>query len=167
MYVIIDIDGTLADNSHREGHINKNPKDWETFLKPELVAQDSVLPGAQRGIENLRNQKHELIFLTGRNEGLRLVTADWLQQHFGLVVNEEWLLMRPIGNMLKPTEYKREQIQRLVTTIDRSHGLVFVDDDPFMWPIYREYGLCLKAPDCWQVLFPEAQNLPEETHWRK
>ena len=83
MYVVIDIDGTLANSAHRDHFLEKKPKDWEGFLKPELVAKDTVVPGAKRGLEQLRQVKSDLIFLTGRNELLRDTTSIWLSQNFG------------------------------------------------------------------------------------
>jgi len=168
MYAIIDIDGTLADNTHRSHFLEKELKDWEGFLCPNRVAKDTVIPGAKRGLEQLRQLNTDLIFLTGRNEMLRDTTSVWLSQNFDIVVPEEWLLMRPVGNLLKPSEYKCAHIQNLVQTLQCDRGFLFIDDDPYMWPIYAQYGLVLKAPDCWTTLFPESpEDLPRETNWRK
>lgn len=167
MYAIIDIDGTLANNAHRDHHLKKKPADWDSFLEPSAVAKDTVIEGSKRGMEKLQALKVDMIFLTGRNESLRETTATWLHNNFGVMPNDEWLLMRPLGNLLKPTEYKKEQLQRLVTTLDRNRGLLFIDDDPYVWDLYEPYGLVLKAPDCWSSMFPQRPQLPTETNWRK
>ena len=37
---VIDIDGTVADISHRQSLIEQDPPDWDTFFDPDLVMKD-------------------------------------------------------------------------------------------------------------------------------
>lgn len=167
MFVIIDIDGTVADNAHR-AHFVEGPgeKDWANFLRPDLVAKDTVIPGAKRGLEKIKALNYGIAFLTGRNEDLRDTTMTWLHHKLGVTeLTDDRLFMRPAGNLLKATEYKREQILRIKQ--DFGSSLLFIDDDRYMWPIYEEFGVVLKAPDCWDTFFPQAPELEPESNWRR
>lgn len=176
MKVLCDIDVSIADACHRAYLVERANPDWETFLKPELVILDKPVPGAQRGIEFLRNIADDFIFLTGRNEGLRECTKEWLKVHFNFKATKKNLLMRPVGNMLKPTEYKVNQIIKMLRKhegcgnycCDTSHKWLAIDDDKFMMEKYHELGMItLHAPECWKYMFPKFDNLPEEGYWRR
>lgn len=165
MVIVLDIDGTIANNDHRAHHVDKEAPDWDTFLTPDLVGKDTPIAGARRAVKHFQLLKYKMLFLTGRNEALRDTTMRWLLEHYELDVREEDLMMRPLGNMLKPTEFKREQ----VSAIRQEYGenLIFFDDDLYMHAVYAEYGIAMHAPECWKTMFPDHGELPPETHWRK
>ena len=81
MDVIFDIDGTLASADHRlhliESHGAKN---WEKFLSPAMVDQDTPIPQTWLLMALLMQAGHKVIFITGRRESTRLVTSSWLQR---------------------------------------------------------------------------------------
>ena len=161
MLIVCDIDQSIADNSHRV-HLLPN---WDAFLSPEVVALDKPIPEAQLGISFLQ-QYHEIIFLTGRNEGLRETTKEWLKKHFNIDTTPNNLLMRPTGSMELPTTFKRKELMRLVYKYPLPW--LCIDDDSYMHPIYQEMGcISLLAPDCWNSLMPRFTNLPEESNWRR
>ncbi len=166
MLAIIDIDGTLADNTHRSHLVDGEQKDWDAFLQPALVRIDAVIPGTQRALKIMQSKNFEIVFLTGRNEGLRGATSEWLEEHFGIKITEKNLIMRPFGNMDKPTDFKRRELSKFVY---RGHeNWITFDDDTYMQPVYMEFNaIVLHAPDCWKTLFLDPQELPPETHWRK
>lgn len=165
MVIVLDIDGTLANNDHRAHYVDGDVKDWENFLRPDLVIKDTPIARTKDALKKAQDLGYTIVFLTGRNESLRDTTMRWLFDHYGVDANDETLYMRPIGNLLKPTEYKHQQL----TSIRRDFGnsLLFVDDDKYMHKVYAEFGLSLKAPECWDVLFPEFLELEEEVAWRK
>ena len=165
MVVVLDIDGTLANNDHRSHHVDCDNPNWDAFLAPDLVGKDIPFSGAIRAIKHFQALKYKLIFLTGRNEALRDTTMRWLLEHFELDVQESELYMRPLGNMLKPSEYKREQV--LAIKQDYGSDLVFIDDDKYLHAVYAEFGIALHAPECWVTMFPDHGELETETHWRK
>lgn len=37
MFIVFDLDGTLADCEHRIHHITKEPKDWRAFFEAEMA----------------------------------------------------------------------------------------------------------------------------------
>lgn len=167
MNIVLDIDGTIANNAHRVHHLTTGPQpDWNAFLEPSLVAKDTLIPGAERAIRLFEELKYQIFFLTGRGEHLRLTTHAWLLQHLNLDIPDERLLMRPQGNLLKATEFKREQL--LALRQDYPGPFLYADDDKHMWPVYREFGVVLAAPACWAVLFPElSPGAPDEEFWKR
>ena len=171
MFCVIDIDGTIANNKHRIHFIETpgKPPDWTGFLNPDLVYKDTPVEGAVLGVKNLERLGYELCFLTGRHEGLRDVTMRWLLENFDLNVMESRLLMRPAGNMLNPSEYKREQVIGLLSSLDKSRGIIFLDDDKYAWDMFAEFGIVLRAPECWKTMFPVPLIADGETEelWRK
>lgn len=156
MFVVIDIDGTIADNRHRAHFVEGGQRDWDSFFRADLVTKDKLIPGVQRVLEKFQELKYELIFVTGRHEPLRDTTMRWLHEKLGVDATDENLLMRPHGNMMNAVAYKREQVmllkrERYLT----GRGFLFIDDDTKVLPMYAEHGVTLKAPECWGVLFPE------------
>jgi predicted secreted acid phosphatase len=169
--VVLDIDGTIANNDHRAHYVDRKegdptPKDWDGFLQPHLVAKDTIVRGAAKAIEHFTRLGYRLVFLTGRREELRKTTAFWLKERFDLDVTDDQLIMRPVGNMMKPTEYKREQIVNLRGEFPKETFL-FVDDDQFMWSVYAEFGIVLRAPECWDNIFPVSVEEEPSNIWRK
>lgn len=78
MIYIFDIDGTLADISHRLHFIQQKPADWRGFFaacdKDQPIAD--VILTAQ-----ILAQNSELIYVTGRSDECREATVAWLKQH--------------------------------------------------------------------------------------
>lgn len=77
---IFDIDGTLADCSHRLHHIQKQPKDWDAFFA------ECYLDAPHTHIIDLachlRNAGGALIvYVSGRSDQCRYQTQEWLDRH--------------------------------------------------------------------------------------
>ena len=109
MLIICDIDGTIADCSHRVPLI----PDWDAFNG--LMAEDepilpvvnlilrAAIPPATEAVMSaypfLCNPPRRLAFLTGRPERYRPVTARWLLDHCNLAEHDDYdLIMRPDEN---------------------------------------------------------------------
>lgn len=168
---VIDLDGTVANNDHRAHYVERaegdaTPKDWEAFLQPHLVEKDTVVEGAIEAVRHMERLKWRFIFLTGRRESLRHTSDRWIKEKLGVDITDEQLIMRPTGNILKPTEYKREQIVALRGSHPTA-DFVFFDDDKYMWPVYAEFGLVLRAPECWNVVFPHNTEEEPSNIWRR
>lgn len=74
---VIDLDGVVADVRHRLPLIEQSPKDWDGFFA--ACSQDPVLPEGLEMIERLA-QDHRIIYLSGRPEGCRESTQEWLDR---------------------------------------------------------------------------------------
>lgn len=163
MIIVCDIDGTIADNTHR-AHM-ANAKDWDNFLHPDNVANDTPIAAAKEALQRLAKCGYRLTFLTGRNRSLYDVTANWLKLHFN--IQEPELYMRPVGCWDTATVFKERFISSMIENwrpysvpMDTpfKEGYVsqhlFIDDDPYMMDIYLKLGVTyVKAPECWPSLF--------------
>lgn len=159
MFVVLDLDQTIADNSHRAHHVEKEPKNWEAFFAPDLVIKDTVIAGAERVLTQFQDLKYDFVILTGRTEDLRDTTMRWIQEKLNITVLDTHLLMRPNGNMLNAAEFKREQLLNFRQGLEnRDTGFIIIDDDVSVSAALSSFGVVLKAPECWDLLFPKAEE---------
>lgn len=155
MYVVLDVDSTLANNKHREHLLKLRPKDWDAFHAPELVIKDELIEGVARVLLHFKQLKHTFVILTGRNEGLRDTTMRWLHDRLPIDIPESHILMRANGNMLSGAEYKRQALMDFrVGLDDRNPDFLIIDDDPKAREALKDLGIVLQAPQCWELLFP-------------
>lgn len=102
---IFDIDGTICDTGHRSHHLQKKPKDWDSFY----AGCDFDPPHAHivRLALDLQEQA-PLVFMTGRPRRLRDATKAWLTDAgLGGV-----LFMRANGDFRDDTIVKAEMLDR-------------------------------------------------------
>ena len=163
MIFLVDIDGTLADNNHREGFIQGDQKDWDAFYRPDLIMKDKPIVQAQFALPKLFNHSDDLFFHTGRPERTREVTAVWLKQHFKVefqlsnrtgvigVRTAIRLVMRQDGDH-RPAKTYKEELPKQLKEFLPMEDIVFIDDDLRNAELYAKYGLFLRAPDCWGVI---------------
>ena len=71
----IDIDGVIADPSHRLHYLDRRPKDWSGFF---AAAGADPLLAAGAVVADLAAAGHTIVYVSGRPEHLREVTRAWL-----------------------------------------------------------------------------------------
>lgn len=77
---IFDIDGTLADCSHRLHHIQKQPKDWTSFFAD--CHTDAPIMHIIELAQTLRlASAKQIVFVSGRSDECRPATELWLREH--------------------------------------------------------------------------------------
>ena len=163
MYIVLDVDSTLANNKHREHLLKLRPKNWDAFHEPALVIKDEVIEGVDRVLKHWKELKHTFVVLTGRHERLRDTTMRWLHERLPIDIPDTHLLMRPDGNMLSGAEAKRQQIIAFKTSLnDPRPDFLFVDDDPRAREALKDLGIVLQAPQCWELLFPYIPEAAED-----
>jgi hypothetical protein len=74
---VFDIDGVLADATHRQHFVEGRPKDWHAFFA--AVAADPVIEEGRRRLLAAATQ-HEVVLVSGRPERTRAATEAWLEQ---------------------------------------------------------------------------------------
>lgn len=142
MKIICDIDGTVADNSHREGFIQNGNKDWDKFYDPVLIAQDKPIEKAVRTIKHILAKTpnyYDFMYLTGRPERTREATREWLLNN-GILAS---LHMRSDVDKQPAVKFKENFVNKY------GFQMLFIDDDPRNEAMYWKYGVPLHAPDCW------------------
>ena len=131
---VFDIDGVLADVSHRLHHIARRPKDWSAFFA--AAGED---PPLAEGVQLARAAAAEsaVAYLTGRPEWLRKVTRAWLEQH---ELPPGDLHMRGGGDY-RPA--RATKIERLRDIQRATEVRVVVDDDPAVVAALAEAGFAV------------------------
>jgi phosphoglycolate phosphatase-like HAD superfamily hydrolase len=130
-YAVLDIDGVLADVTHRLHHIESRPKDWRAFFG--AAGRDPVQPEGRAVADELA-ESHTVVYLTGRPEYLRRTTHDWLRRN-GLPAGR--LLMRERGDFRPARAAKLEILRNLET---EAPVAVVVDDDDEVVVALRSAG---------------------------
>lgn len=117
---IFDLDGTLADATHRE-HFVRRPvgqKDWDAFHK--AAEKDRGKYGVLRSYLALEATGAEVQIWTGRDEKYRDMTIKWLAENG---IHDPVLKMRPTGDHTPDDEMKSAWIDEA----DRPIQMAFED----------------------------------------
>jgi len=102
--VICDIDGTIANNDHRQ-HLLKKFKDWDNFFAQ--LHLDEPIPVVIERIKDLKRDGKEIVFLTGRPERYRSSTKEWLSKYFNFKFQLE---MRKDKDFRKKIDSKKDSL---------------------------------------------------------
>lgn len=129
---VLDIDGVLADVSHRVAHVQRRPKDWGAFFA--AMADDPVLAQGL-ALANELAEEHDVVYLTGRPAAYAQVTREWLDRH-GLPAGP--VLHRRDGDR-RPARVAKAALLRALMT--RTPVTVAVDDDEAVCDAYRRLGV--------------------------
>ncbi len=131
-YVIVDIDGTIADVRHRLHHIQgTGRKNWKAFF--EEMDRDTTIPGMIERVHDL-GSRYRIIFVTGRPEHYRARTETWLRKH-GLAYDK--LFMRSSGDH-RPDYISKSEV---LHEIDPNEIVLALDDRPPVCAMWRKYGI--------------------------
>ena len=128
---VFDVDGVLADVTHRLHHLQARPQRWERFF--QTADRDPLLA---EGAERLRAAlvDHDVVYLTGRPERTRRLTERWLRHHH---LPTGPLLMRPDDDHRPARWMKREVLRGLAGTRVVASVL---DDDPAVVAVLEADG---------------------------
>lgn len=141
--VIFDIDGTLADLTHRLHHIKRQPINWDAFFA--ACVDDKPIQPIHDLARLVVAQGYKLILVSGRSDQVREQTEAWLAAHG---VPHQELHMRKAGDYRQDTIVKSEILDAILAA---GHEIAFVvDDRPSVVAMWRSRGLtCLQCRD-WQ-----------------
>jgi uncharacterized HAD superfamily protein len=130
--VVVDIDGTLADISHRRRHIEGRRKKWGKFFKE--MDRDLPIPEVAAKVRAL-SQNHTIILVTGRPDDYREVTEQWLKQH---KIPYQQLYMRKAGDFRPDDIVKQEILDR---HLNKGEIKLVIEDRPRVIRMWRRNGL--------------------------
>lgn len=140
--VLFDLDGTLADNSHRQHLVTGDNREWETFYQgipgdlPNKPLIDLYL--------TLRSaKKYRMVLVSGRSDKYLPETKQWLSLNG---IEYDGLLMRVEGDRRPDYLVKKDMLDRLIREGDNI--LFVVDDRNETVNMWRENGItCLQCAD--------------------
>lgn len=141
--IIFDLDGTLADVTHRLHHIQGENKDWDSFHK--ACVDDKVIESTAQIYRNLclASARNPVYILTGRSDIVREETVQWLKDNH-LWTYEE-LLMRDSKNTGHDTKTKLKMLHSITNDLDNI--LCVFEDRDRMVNMWRSLGVT-----CYQVI---------------
>ena len=138
MKIAFDIDGTLADCTHRRHFVESKPKDWDAFFA--ACIDDMPILVAIEMLDALdRVGWHSIAFFTGRPERTRVATEAWLLKHCGTSAASNVIYMRENGDRRDDSIVKAEFLRYFVP------DLIF-DDRKRVVDMWRAQGII-----CYQV----------------
>lgn len=120
---VFDLDGTLADCSHRLLHIQKEPKDWRAFFAD--CHRDVPIDHAGRLCRALEKDAG-VVFVSARSDECREATENWIERRIAIRAPKVW--MRRAG------DYRDDSLIKIELLADmRAEGfepiMVFDDRD--------------------------------------
>jgi len=140
---IFDIDGTIADLSHRLHHIQCEPANWNAFY--DACHLDRPISHMLDICESLSRDMC-VVFVTGRSERCREATMDWLKRH--LPGGQDWtwsddscldLYMRADGDHRPDNIIKSELLDRILA--DGYRPLMAFEDRDQVVKMWRARGI--------------------------
>ena len=144
---IFDLDGTLADLTHRLHFINPAQgvkKDWQGFH--EACVQDAPLPVIST-MSLLHKSGADVWIWSGRSASVRQETIHWLWINTPLFSSDidEILTMRDVGDYRDDAVVKQEWLSRVLDP-DRKRLIAAFDDRDRVVEMWRRNGV-----QCYQV----------------
>lgn len=135
--VLCDIDGTIADLTHRLHYVKGGNRDWGSFF--DSVGGDGFRKDVwDRVVADAEANDACVIFLSGRSDVCRRETEMWLMENCHEDIDYPITLMRRDRDRRPDTEVKKEMFERHFG----GYNVVRVyDDRPRLVSMWREMGL--------------------------
>lgn len=139
--VLVDMDGTLADCSHRKEHILGGRHDWNAF-EGELILKDPPVFPIINLVKMLNAQGYVILVVSGRQiDRAGKHTVVWLKKYG---VPYQHIFMRNGGDNRPDNIIKQEILNKL----PKNQITYVIDDRDQVVKMWRENGLtCLQVAD--------------------
>jgi hypothetical protein len=137
--IICDIDGVIADCTHRLSHIQGEKPDWDAFFA--ACGEDAPMMPMIRFLRELED-RFEILYVTGRPERSRYTTVLWMAKYDLPIRVGADLYMRKDGDHRQDYEVKAEMFDK---EIARDIYAVFEDRDQVV-QMWRDKGLLCLQP---------------------
>lgn len=138
---IFDIDGTIADLSHRLPHIQKDPSDWSAFFA--ACPDDTPIQHTIKLAIDVALAGANIVYVSGRSDECREATEAWLRRH---ALPEGRVYMRKAGDHRPDYQVKGELLAQL-----RAEGyspVMAFDDRNSVVKMWRDLGVpCAQVAD--------------------
>ena len=138
---ICDIDGTVADLTHRLHWIRTKPKNWDAFKAG--VSNDEPIWSVIRTVQDLQASGCVMIMCSGRNESQRKETEDWLEE---VGLHPVRLYMRKDGDYRGDDIVKEELLNQIIK--DGFNPELCFDDRDRVVAMWRKRNLeCIQVAE--------------------
>lgn len=142
--VVFDIDGTLANLTHRLHFIKNGNHDWDKFF--EAAVNDAPIPQMIELLNALCVQGYRIILVSGRTDKIKQETILWLLDNG--VEAAYTIYMRVEGDYRKDTIIKKEILAMIRQDFPDDEISFVVDDRPSVVKMWRDEGLiCLQCTE--------------------
>ncbi|PCI59311.1 MAG: hypothetical protein COB37_11745 [Kordiimonadales bacterium] len=137
MFVVFDLDGTLADHSHRHHHVMEEPQNWDAFFA-ECPA-DAPHPQVIAALHAHQKSGHRVEIWSGRSAVVKTETRQWLSKHG---INPDLLKhMRPVDDLTADDTLKENWLRAATPRPDAVY-----EDRTLVVDMFRRNGIA-----CFQV----------------
>ena len=140
MDAIFDLDGTLADLTHRLHYIKSKPKNWPAFMRG--VSEDKVIEPIAM-LARLWAMGNRVIICSGRSDDTREATEAWLAKMWGTGCKHAALYMRKSGDYRNDAIIKEELLDQMIA--DGYTPVLAVDDRNRVIEAWKKRGLLVLA----------------------
>jgi len=137
--IAFDLDGTLADITHRLHFIQNQPKDWRAFFA--ACEYDKPI-GRMCQLARTLVPQHRIEIWSGRSDEVREQTEAWLRKHIG---KYDVVRMRTAGDYRPDDVVKAEWLDAIAP---RRRPVIAFDDRDRVVQMWRRRGVicCQVAP---------------------
>lgn len=144
--VLFDLDGTVADITHRLKYVQTPTPDWPRFFK-ECV-NDVPKPWARELARALMFAGYRVVIVSARSRVVEQETRDWFIKHWGPGYMPEAIhLIRPDKDSTPDDKLKREWLYSWGL---KDRVLFVVDDRQRVVDMWRAEGLTCLQCDKWE-----------------
>lgn len=155
-YIVFDIDGVLADCSHRLKYIQGKDKDYEKFYSDEEIMKDKIIEAGRKIVDMLYNLYTmedfyrptefygKIILLTGRSEICEETTRIWVSKNIFEDLSLYSIIMRPKNDWRPAHQVKEDLVEK---HIGFENILFAFDDDGQVNEMYKKHGVMCYKPN--------------------
>lgn len=152
--VIVDLDGTLCNNRHRQHYMDGPKKNWKDFF--EAMTHDLVVQEVKWFIKLVFEcTDYAVVLSTGRPSQYQELTSEWLARN-GIPFTI--LMMRAEGDGTSDSTCKKNMLKVL-----RSMGyepILSIDDRPEVVQMWRDNGVPVWQPDATDWYKQQTPEMP-------
>lgn len=136
MIYLVDLDGTVADLTHRLHFIEKEPVDWDAFFA--CCDGDTPIQSVITTVNLLHDAGALIACVTGRTDAIRRPTQKWLVEND---VRYDMLYMRRTGDHRPDNLVKAELYERIKAEFPSQEIIAVFEDRQQVVDMYRAKGL--------------------------
>lgn len=151
-YIVFDIDGVLADCSHRLKYIQGKDKDYDSFYSYDEILKDKPILNLDKILFNMQCSEGsdiDIKFISARNIKSITATAEWLEKYFSIMVEEGDILMWPEKDWRPAYQVKEDLVKK---HIGFENILFAFDDDDQINEMYKKHNVTCYKPNITNVV---------------